>query len=209
MPRILPFLLLLAAAAAAAGCSHEDGPPGAGTPALVTPHEFPATSSGVPSGYREVLCPDLRRGGTGLAVRLVVPERATSSRREADGCTFSVPTEPRDAISVRVGPGESLARWREVYLDPYVSPDGDDAVGEIAYRSDARGFGDSTGEELSWYSFSDGYPVRVVSLLAAGVRLSWSVPADDRLPAPALDVVRRSVGVLDRAAVSPGRPSRS
>lgn len=206
---MLRFLLFLPFAVAAAGCSHEDDTPDPGTPALAAPHEFPPASGGVPDGYREVLCPDLRRDGSGLTVRLVVPERTLESHRDANGCTFALPSEPRDAISVEIGPDRSLAAWRAAYLDPYVSPDGDDAVSDISYRSDAPGFGDAAGEELRWYSFSDGSPVRVVSLLAAGVRLSWSVPGEDRLPPSAVDVVRRSVAVLDQVAVSPGRPSRS
>ena len=193
MLRFLPFLLVVAAAT---GCSHEDGARGPSAPALVAPHPFPAASAEVAAGHREVLCPDLRGGGSGLTVRLVVAREVTSSRREGNGCAFTLGPDLRRTISVQIGPDESLARWRETYLDPYVSDDGDDAVGDITYRDDAPGLDGRSAEELRWYSFSDGSPTRVVALLAAGVRLSWSVPDGDPLPATALDVVRRSVAVV-------------
>lgn len=206
MPRFLAFLPLLVAVA---GCTHEDGAPGAPEPSPVGLHAFPAAAEGVPSGYREVRCPDRRRGAVGLVVRLVVPTGFASSHREADTCTFTLPTEPGHAISVRLEPDESLARWRRTYLDPYVSEDGDDAVGQISYREDAPGFGGTAGEELRWYSYNDGSPERSVALLAAGVRLTWSIPDGEELPAAAIDAVRRSVAVLDQGAVSPGPPSQS
>lgn len=193
MPRLLLFLLVVVAAT---GCSHEDGAAGPSTPALVAPHPFPAAAAGVPAGHREVLCPDLRSGGTGLTVRLVVPRQVTSSHREGDGCAFTLGSDPRRALSVQIGPGESLARWRTTSLDPYVADDGDDAVGDVTYRTDAPGLDGAAAEELRWYSFSDGSPTRVVSLLAAGVRLTWSVPDGDPLTARDLDVVRRSVAVV-------------
>lgn len=206
MLRFLAFLPLLVAAS---GCTPEDGGPGAPEPSLVGLQAFPAAAEGVPSGYREVRCPDRRRGAIGLVVRLVVPAGFAASHREADTCTFSLPNEPGHAISVLLEPDDSLAAWRRTYLDPYVAEDGDDAVGQITYRDDAPGFDGATGEELRWYSFNDGSPQRSVALLAAGVRLTWSIPDGDDLPATALEAVRRSVAVLTPHVLSPGPPSRS
>lgn len=206
---MLRFSAFPALLVAATGCTGEDGARRDADPSPVSLHAFPAAAEGVPSGYREVHCPDRRRGASGLTVRLVLPTGFTSSHREADTCTFTSPADPGHAVSVRLEPDESLAGWRRTYLDPYVSEDGDDAVGAITYRDDAPGFDGATAEELRWYSYNDGSPERSVALLAAGVRLTWSVPDGEELPAAAIGVVRRSVAVLDPAGVSPGRPSRS
>lgn len=194
MARFLLFLLIVTTCV---GCSHEDDGPDRTTPALAAPHPFSAASPGVPAGYREVRCPDLRRHGTGLTVRLVVPDQVTGFRHEDNTCTFTLSPEARGVLAVQLGPDESLARWRRAHLDPYVSDQGDDAVGEIAYRDDADGLDGATAEELRWYSYDDGSPQRVISLLGTGVRLTWSVADGAAPPTADLDRVRRSVAVVE------------
>ncbi|TNM41211.1 hypothetical protein FHP29_09440 [Nocardioides albidus] len=193
MPRILVLCCLLLGLAA---CRGSDGS-GAG-PAPVAPHPFPARTPGVPAGYREVLCPDLRGDGTGLTARLVVPVTTTGGQASGGSCSFSQDFDR--GIGVEIAPTRTLTQWRRTHLDPFEADrgdGGDDAVSDIVHDTGVPGFDGVRGEELAWRSYNDGSPTRSLVVLAAGVRLSWTVPEDVELDRDAFDLVRRSVALVE------------
>lgn len=192
MSRLLfPLLLTLALASACSdGGSHRERAP----VDLPAPEAFPAESTGVPAGFREVLCPDLREKGIDLTVRLVVPVRAEAMNLDEHGCSFT--SGFVRGVSVRLAPEESLADFREEELDPFEGDEGDDHVSGIEYRTGVPGLAGQPAEEVTWTAFNDGLPFWQIDLQAAGVRLSWSVPEDKPHRLDVLDVVRRSVAVL-------------
>ncbi|HWJ66464.1 MAG TPA: hypothetical protein VNT31_07295 [Nocardioides sp.] len=178
-----------------AGCTGDPSPSPADPPPTVVspPRPFPAAAAGVPAGFREVLCPDLRSDGTGLTVRLVVPVATTDARATDDGCGFSHGLVR--GVGVQVTPAQTLAAYREESLDPFEDIGGDDEVSDIRYRTGVPGLGGRRAEELSWRVYNDGLPYLQHAIQAAGLRLSWAVPDGKPRLLDAFDVVRRSVEV--------------
>lgn len=209
MARLLRFswlppalVLALGVALGVAGCAGDAGPPPAGQPptTVATLRPFPAASTEVPPGFREVLCPDLRGDGTGLTVRLVVPVTTTSGQQNGRACSFGRGFVR--GVGVELAPPTTLAAFRTRSLDPFEDVGGDDDVSDIRYRSGVPGLGGQEAEELSWRVNNDGLPYWEVAVQSAGVRLSWTVPDERPRQLDAFDVVRRSVEVRTGTASS-------
>jgi hypothetical protein len=192
---LISGLALASGLAGLAGCGGNDRPSPDRPPTRVDPPQpFPAASADVPAGFREVLCPDLRRDGTGLTVRLVVPVATTGGQQSEDGCSFSHGSVR--SVGVQIGPERTLAAFRAQELDPFEDIGGDDEVSDITYRGDAPGLDGKAAEELTWRVYNDGLPYWEAAIQVAGVRLSWTVPDDKPRRLDSFDVVRRSVAVL-------------
>lgn len=167
----VPLLLLLGACA---GTS----PEGAAPAPVPAPTAFPAVSPGVPAGYRLEQCPDLRvQEGSGLTLRLVVPDAYRWSTTEGAGCSFQ--TQDERAFSLTLAPAQSLADFRDTYVTPFDRDDGDDGVSGVAYAAEVPVLGGRSGEMLAYEMFNDGLPLSTRIVQADGVRLSWSVAAGD------------------------------
>ncbi|TQK71895.1 hypothetical protein [Nocardioides sp. SLBN-35] len=160
---------------------------------MAAPGPFPAETTDVPAGFREVLCPDLRGDGTGLTVRLVVPDATEFAQANGRACGFS--RGYVRGVGVEIGPRQSLATFRKRSLDAFEDIGGDDEVNDIRYRTRVPGLGGQPAEELTWRVYNDGLPFWEIAVQAAGVRLTWSVPDEKPRLLDAFDVVRRSVEV--------------
>lgn len=189
------LLLISCLAIAAAGCGSSDGSTDGSRSALAAPHAFPAEEDVVPSGYREVLCPDLRADGTGLTIRLVTSEATTYVDQGDADCSFGQDDGVR--LGIGLDPATSLGAWREQYLDPYDGIGGDEEVGEITFTDDAPGLDGGSAEQLTWWSFNDGAPTRQLMLQSNGVRIRITAEEPTPLPTAVVEVVRRSVAVVD------------
>ncbi|WP_181410841.1 hypothetical protein [Nocardioides humi] len=207
---LLVSCLVLGLAACTGGDRTPAGPGGPGSPGPTAPYAFAAEAPGVPDGFREMRCPDLRGDGTGLTVRLVVPVATTGGQQSGNVCSYSHGYVR--GVGVELGPDETLADYRAEELDPFEDIGGDDEVSDIAYRADAPGLDGRPAEELTYRVYNDGLPYRQVTVQSAGVRLGWSVPDERPRRLDAFDVVRRSVGVdAGTTSLCPswGRPDRA
>jgi len=171
---------------------------------VTAPTAFPAVSPGVPDGYRLEQCPDLRgQDGSGLTLRLVVPDAYRWSTTEGAGCSFQ--SQDERAFSVTSAPEQSLADFRDTYVTPYEREYGDDGVSDVTYAADVPLLGDRSGELLAYEAFNDGTPLSTRVLQSDGVRLSWRVAAGDAdAQAGALSTITDSLAVVedDRATCS-------
>lgn len=167
-------------------------------PESVEPTPFAASATGpAPAGYHLEQCPDLRaEDGSGLALRLLVPDDYGTSYREGRGCSFA--TDDERSLSVSMGVGQSLADFRDESVAPFEGDGGDDGLTGVTYETDVPVFGDRRGERLGYEPFNDGLRLSVRVLQADGVRLQWAVAAGQaEAEADALAVVAASVAVVE------------
>jgi len=207
--RLLRLCAVLILVAGAAACSDSDHTEPRREP-TVMPKPFAAEVTAVPAGFREVLCPDLRGDGTGLTVRLVVPIATTGMQQSDGSCSFGRGFVR--GVGVQIAPRQTLAEQRAEELEPFEDTGGDDSVSDITYRTGVPGLDGQRAEELGVEVYNDGLPFWSVSIQAAGVELSWSVPADKPRRLADFDTVRRSVAVVQGTRTlcpSWGRPGRS
>lgn len=177
LSRALALLLLLPVAAC--GISQEPE----------RPRAFDAVSADVPDGWHTELCP-----GAGFTVRVAVPPPGNRwGSLTDDGCGWRYQDT---SLGVSVAEPTSLEAYREKYLDPYEDGGGDDSVERIELTEDVPVFGDQEGDQLDWYSFSDGSPTENRILQAAGVRVHWSTPAGQDKRHDDLQTVLDSIEVL-------------
>jgi hypothetical protein len=172
--RIGTACLALVATAACSG-STEAAPEPPPTPVVNT--EVTLTA---PEGNHVEQCwfpgTDPRRG---LVVALVVPDSLFAAETTAEMCRLESLTKPwSHAASVEVGVTESLDRFRDRYVGPYVADGGDDAVNNVEQEDDATVFDGRHGATLSFDSFNDGEEKHQVLAQFEDVRVSWSVPTE-------------------------------
>jgi len=170
---------LRAAIAAAALLLTSCGGQGQGGPSSTAPPvdqtTWPPADDAVPPNFHEELCPDLRPDGTGLALRLLVPDQyAAESIRSSTGCTFAAGIDRGLAVSLAVE--QSLETFKEDSVDPDDGGGGDDGTSNIEYSPDETVLGDRRGELLTWDSYNDGLPLDHRVVQTDGVRLTWYTP---------------------------------
>ncbi len=157
------------------------------------PRPFEPVSSTFPARFHEELCADLRAKGTGLTVRVVVPDSGSRSHKRDNGCYLDLGRQ--GAMSVTIAPNESAASYRTKFLDPYEDGGGDDSVSDIVEEHDVPAFGGREGEELVWRSSNDGQPMVHRLVQSGGVRVIWSTPEGRSDRSEELRVVRESLAV--------------
>lgn len=190
---LAPLLLVLGA------CGDDTAPPAGGPDSTAPPQgqqAFPAAQTRVPDGYTEDLCPDLRAEGSGLAIRVAVPDDYREEvTKDGHGCRFVADLDRE--FSVSMNSRETLRHYKEKGVDPDDGYEGDDGTGDITYDDDAAVYGKRRGELLTWGSNNDGLPLDNRLMQADGVRLGWYTPEGKSARwAKELAVVAASVAVV-------------
>ncbi|MBA2955662.1 hypothetical protein GON03_15095 [Nocardioides sp. MAH-18] len=203
--RALLVVLAVTAVLAGAGCT-DDAPGSGGLPADTTsrpppepadpPAPFRAADPRLPVGWTRAQCADLTaRGNTGLVVRLAVPPAFVPTESDGRRCSF-VRAFARE-LTISFGPGPTLGSVKARDVDPYTpSGQGDGQLGEVSYAADVPVYGDHRGERLDYFCFCDGQNLQERTVLARGVRVSWTTPHGKDSRDDLFDQVTASVALV-------------